>query len=154
MSSKLDYQHQDCALTLAQGLAEYYAANEGVVTRPDDLPPESTSLFKGHDTGHVIFGLSTSLQDETMADTRILLSTDAGFWRYSRYIVADKQVQAVFKQVGFGKIVLYTLLTVPRILRAVWEALRMKKRWPWEPPPSFQDRPLAELRREFGIRII
>ncbi|HTW33989.1 MAG TPA: hypothetical protein VMD53_05165 [Rhizomicrobium sp.] len=151
---KLSYQEQDSAQTLTEGLEEYYAANAGIVTRPSDLPPESTALFTGHDTGHVIFGLSTSLMDEAMADTRILLSTDAGFWRYSRYITADKQAKAIFKQVGFGKVVLYTLLMTPRILRAIWEAVCMKKRWPWEPPPSFQTRSLGELRCEFQIRII
>ena len=98
--------------TLAEGLEEYYAANAGIVTRPSNLPPESVALFKGHDTGHVIFGLSTSLTDEAMADTRILLSTDAGFWRYSRYLTADEQTKAIFKQVGYGKVALYTLLAV------------------------------------------
>ena len=153
-STKLRYQEQNSPQTLAEGLEEYYAANIGIVTRPSDLPAESVALFVGHDTGHVIFGLSTSLTDEAMADTRILLSTDAGFWRYSRYITADKQAKAIFKQVGYGKVALYTLLAVPRILRAVWEAMRMKKLWPWEPPPSFQTRTLADLRREFRIGVI
>lgn len=151
---KLRYQQQDSAQTLAEGLEEYYAANAGVVIRPSDLPPESAALFKGHDTGHVIFGLSTSLPDEAMADTRILLSTDAGFWRYSRYITADKQAKAILQQIGYTKVVFYTLLALPRMLRAAWGAVRMKKRWPWEPPPSFQTRSLAELRHEFQIRII
>jgi len=151
---KLRYQEQDSAQTLAEGLEEYYAANTGIATRPRDLPPESVALFVGHDTGHVIFGLTTSLTDEAMADTRILLSTDAGFWRYSRYITADKQAKAIFKQVGYGKVAFYSLLALPRILRAVWEALRTRKRWPWEPPPSFQTRSLAELRREYRIRIV
>ena len=152
--AKLRYQEQNSPQTLAEGLDEYYAANLGIVTRPNDLPPESKALFVGHDTGHVIFGLTTSLQDEAMADTRILLSTDAGFWRYSRYITADKQAKAIFKQVGYGKVALFTLLAMPRILRAAWEAIRTRKRWPWEPPSAFQTRSLAELRREFQIRIV
>lgn len=150
----LRYQVQDSPQTLAEGLEEYYVANRGIVTPPQNMPPESVALFTDHDTGHVIFGLSTSLEDEAMADTRILLSTDAGFWRYARYITADSQAKAVLKQVGYRKVVLYTLLALPRMLRAVWEAVRTKKRWPWEPPPSFQGRSLAELRREFKIRII
>jgi hypothetical protein len=151
---KLRYQEQDSTQTLAEGLEEYYAVNAGVVTRPTDLPVESAALFKGHDTGHVIFGLSTSLQDEAIADTRILLSTDAGFWRYTRYLAADKQAKAIFKQVGYWNVALYSLLAVPRMLHAAWEAMWTHKRWPWEPPQSFQTRSLAELRREFKIRII
>jgi hypothetical protein len=154
MRGKLRYQEQDSLQTLGEGLEEYYAANAGIATRPRDLPPESAALFAGHDTGHVIFGLTTSLEDEAMADTRILLSTDVGFWRYSRYITADKQAKAIFKQVGYGKVILYTLLATPRIGRAVWEAIRTRKRWRWEPPASFQARTLSELRREFDIRII
>jgi hypothetical protein len=152
--AKLGYQEQDSPQTLAEGLEEYYIANRGVVTRPQDLPPESVALFTSHDMGHVIFGLSTSLEDEAMADTRILLSTDAGFWRYTRYITADSQAKAVLKQVGYRKVVVHTAYALPRMLRAVWDAMRMKKRWPWVPPPSFKTRSLADLRREFGIRII
>ncbi|HUO93303.1 MAG TPA: hypothetical protein VMU22_10290 [Rhizomicrobium sp.] len=150
----LQYQQQDSPQTLAEALAEYYRVNDGVVTRPADLPPESKALFVGHDTGHVIFGLSTSLEDEAMADTRILLSSDVGFWRYSRYLAADQQAKAIFKQVGYGRVLLYSLRATPRILRAIWEAMRTGKRWPWAPPSSFQTRSLADLRREFGIRVI
>lgn len=30
----------------------------------------------------------------------------------------------------------------------------MTKRWPWVPPENYLDRPLGELRREFGIHLI
>jgi hypothetical protein len=32
--------------------------------------------------------------------------------------------------------------------------MRMTKRWPWAPPEAFQERTLAELREEFGIRVL
>ena len=150
----LRYQEQNSPQTLAEGLEEYYAANAGIVTRPRDLPADSVALFTNHDIGHVIFGLTTSLEDEAMADTRILLSTDVGFVRYSRYITADQQAKTIFKQVGYPKVVLHTLKTLPRIARTAWEALRARKRWPWETPETYQTRTLAELRREFGIRVI
>src|SRR5215469_15456424 len=150
----LRYQEQNSEQTLAEGLEEYYAANKGVVTRPRELPPESAALFANHDVSHVIFGLSTSLEDEAMADTRILFATDAGFWRYSKYITADKQAKAIFKQVGYVRVVWHTLLTLPRMLRAVMAARRMKKRWPFDTPQSFRARSLRDLRQEFGIRII
>lgn len=151
---KLAYQAQDSTQTLAEALEEYYRANDGVATRPENLPSESAELFANHDTGHVIFGLTTSLADEAMADTRILLSTDVGVARYSRYLASDAQAKAVFKQVGYGKVALVTLLALPRILRAAYEAMRMKKRWPWAAPAAFRTRKLAELRAEFGIRVV
>jgi hypothetical protein len=152
--AKLAYQEQDSPQTLSEGLEEYYRANLGVVTRPRDLPPKSAALFRSHDMGHVIFGLTTSLEDEAMADTRILTSTDAGIVRYSRYVTTDPLAKAIFKQIGVARVVLYTLRAAPRLARAVWESFYMTKRWPFEPPESFQTRSLADLRREFGIRII
>jgi hypothetical protein len=47
-----------------------------------------------------------------------------------------------------------TFLALPRICIAVREAWRMKKRWPWAPPEAFLNRKLADLRGEFGIRVM
>src|SRR5262245_39817652 len=91
--ARLHYQQQDCALTLAEGLEEYYAANADRVTRPRNLPHESFSLFRSHDMCHVIFGLNTTLEDEAMADMRTLFSCDVGLRRYAAYLARDKQAQ-------------------------------------------------------------
>lgn len=153
-SARLGYQLQDSAQTLAQGLEEYYAANIGKVARPRDLQPESYALFRSHDICHVIFGLNTTLDDEALADVRTLLSCDVGVRRYVTYLATDKQAQALFKELGYLKSVWVTILAVPRIARAIIEAFRVKKRWPWCPPEDFETRALAELRREFGIRVM
>lgn len=149
----LSYQVQESQQTLAEGLDEYYRANVGVVSRPTTLSTESAALFRSHDICHVIFGLDTTLADETMADTRTLLSCDVGWKKYTSYI-NDPLAQAVFKALGLWRTVFITLRTTPRILRAIVESRRMKKKWPWVPPESFQRRTLADLRQEFGIRII
>lgn len=150
----LAYQDQDSRQTLADGLAEYYAANRGRVTRPADLPPDSVALFRSHDMCHVIFGLDTSLADETLADTRTLFSCDVGMTRYVRYLRQDEQAKALFKELGWAKGVAITIACLPRILRAAVEARRMRRRWPWTPPDDYALRPLADLRREYGIRVI
>jgi hypothetical protein len=150
----LRYQQQGSSQTLRQGLEEYYEANPGIVTRPSDLPAQSIALFRSHDICHVIFGLNTSLGDETLADMRTLLSCDVGMRRYARYLVEDEAAKALFKELGYAKALWITLLSVPRILRAALEGLRMRKRWPWVPPETYLDQPLGELRREFGIRVI
>lgn len=151
---RLAYRRQDSDQTLAQALDEYYAANLGVVVRPRDLPPESAALFRNHDICHVIFGLDTTLADEAMADSRTLMSCDVGVRRYLAYLAQDSQAKAAFKAAGYGRTAWITALTIPRICRAAIEGWRMKRRWPWTPPDSFQARPLADLRREFGIRVI
>lgn len=151
---QVEYQRQNSGLTLAEGLDEYYAANAGRVMQPADLAPESVALFRSHDVCHVIFGLDTSLDDEALADTRTLVSCDVGLRRYATYLARDEQARALFREVGYLKSIWATMRVAPRICRAVIEAWRMKKRWPWVPPESFHGRTLEELRREFGIRVI
>ena len=148
------YQEQNSRQTLIEGLEEYYRANEGIVVRPATLPPQSMALFRSHDMCHVIFGLGTTIADETMADTRTLLSCDVGWKRYGVYLRTDAQAKALFKELGMRRAVLATVRSLPRIVRALGEARRMKKKWPWEPPPSHLTRTLDDLRPEYGIRII
>jgi hypothetical protein len=152
--SSAKYQAQASRQTLSDALEEYYALNLGRVRRPSDLPAESAPLFLSHDICHVIFGLTTSLADETMADTRTLLSTDVGVRRYIRYLASDPQAKALFKELGWLRAVAITLAVLPRILRAAAERLRMRAPWPWTPPAGFMDRSLDELRREYRIRVI
>lgn len=154
LAHRLAYREQDSPLTLAQGLAEYYRANGGRVLPPESLTPESRALFASHDICHVIFGLDTTLEDEAMADTRTLLSCDVGFARYSGYLATNKETQAIFKQIGYGTILWGMLKTLPRMARAIREKFRMPKKWPWMPPGSYMQRTLADLRREYGIRVI
>lgn len=151
---RLGYQQQDSMQTLAEGLEEYYSANVGKVVRPRDLPPESVDLFRSHDVCHVVFGLNTTLDDEALADVRTLLSCDVGLRRYAAYLTTDKQARALFKELGYLRSIWVTVLAFPRICRAVVEAFRMKERWPWTPPESFQGRPLGVLRQEFRIRLV
>jgi hypothetical protein len=150
----LRYQSPQSTQTLAEGLAEYYAANEGIVTRPSDLPPASAQLFRSHDLCHVIFGLSTNLSDEAMADARTMLSCDVGFARYADYLRTDSQAKALFAQFGVLQSIWITVRALPRIFRAVLEMRRVRKRWPWTPPDDYLGRSLADLRREHGIRLI
>jgi hypothetical protein len=149
-----DYQRQDSPLTLSEGLEEYYTGHIGRVARPHGLPPESYDLFRNHDFCHVIFGLDTTLDDEVLADVRTLIACDVGFRGYIAYLAKDRQAQSLFKEIGYLRSTRVTLMAIPRICRAVLESWRMKRRWPWTPPESFQRRSLADLRREFGIRVI
>ena len=149
------YQEQDLQQTLAEGLAEYYAVNGERVAPLPSLPAESRALFRNHDICHVIFGLDTTLDDEGMADVRTLLSCDVGWRRYARYMTSDPQAKAIFKDLGYARAVWATLIIVPRMARAMGgRAWRTSKRWPWETPAGYLDRPLADLRRDYGIRLI
>lgn len=148
------YQAQNSNQTLIEGLEEYYARNQGRVRRPSDLLPGSAALFRSHDLCHVIFGLDTTLADEAMADVRTLLSCDVSWRRYAGYMTGDPEAKAIFKELGYLRALGITLWVVPRMVRALFEALRMPKRWPWAPPAEFETRALSDLRREHGIRVI
>jgi hypothetical protein len=128
--------------------------NGARVSRPSTLLPESRALFRSHDICHVIFGLDTTLADEGMADVRTLLSCDVGWRRYGRYMTGDPEAKVIFKELGYARAVWATLIIIPRAGRAIWEAWRSSKRWPWDPPADYFERTLADLRREYGIRLI
>lgn len=149
----LGYQHQHSTQTLSEGLEEYYRANMGRVTRPEHLAVESVLLFRSHDICHVIFGLNTTPGDEVLVDARTVFSCDVGFRHYLTYL-DDPQAKAIFREFGYWRSVWATVLAIPRLGRALLEAFRMKKRWPWRPPSEYLSRSLSDLRQEFGIRLV
>jgi hypothetical protein len=145
------YQAQDCGLTLEEGLAEYYALNRGGVSEPPTFSPLSQVMFRNHDICHVIFGLDTTLADEILVDWRTRLSTDVGWARYAEFYDLCPEVRPIFARVGHLSIGLATLRENRRIARAMREATRMPKIWPWDPPASLMTRTLRTLRRDYGI---
>jgi hypothetical protein len=151
---RLAYQRPDSEQTLGEALSEYYAANAGRILPPDALEDGSAALFRSHDICHVIFGLDTSLADEALVDTRTMLSSDVGARRYAAYLTEDPHVREVFREAGYLKTAWATLICLPRMGRAALEAVRMRKRWPWLPPQDYGARSLADLRREYRIRVI
>jgi len=150
---RFEYQRQDCALSLAEGLAEYYRCHPELI-RPDAVSPESAALFRSHDICHVIFGLDTTIVDEAIADLRTVLSTDVGLRRYLRYLRTNKEAQAIFQRVGWLAVFGATLRAIPRFSRALVQALRAGRRWPWNPPQHHLGTPLGSLRAAYGIRVL
>ena len=150
---RFEYQHQDSALSLAAGLDEYYRGHPGLI-RPDTIAPESAALFRPHDICHVIFGLDTTMVDEAMADLRTVLSTDVGVRRYLRYLRTNKEAQQIFREVGYLRALVATVHALARFLRALAQALRSRRRWPWNPPEEHLSKPLGTLRAAYGIRVL
>lgn len=149
---RFNYQRQDSTLTLAQGLDEYYRGHPGLIRLEATL--ESAALFRHHDICHVIFGLDTTMVDEAMADLRTVLSTDVGLRRYLRYLRTNQEAQQIFKEIGYLRALGATVRAIPRFSRALAEALRARRRWPWEPPEQYLGKPLGSLRATYGIRVL
>ena len=150
---RFDYQRQDSTLTLAQGLDEYYRGHPDLI-RPEGISSESAELFRHHDICHVIFGLDTTMVDEAMADLRTVLSSDVGLHRYLRYLRTNKEAQQIFEEIGYLRALGATVRAIPRFFRALAQALRTRRRWPWDPPQQYLSKQLGSLRARYGIRLL
>ena len=64
----LSFQKQQCHLTLEQGLGEYHAFLKANGKKQLIDTPGST-VIRDHDATHVIFGLDTSLEEESLLDS-------------------------------------------------------------------------------------
>ena len=140
------YQDPSSAMTLGEALAELRAAEGDVTPEAGEL----TAALEAHDVVHIIFGLDTSEIDEVVAHAWMLLGTTlthaelhaAARSRLHRHLSA---------QLGHLGRLRLMLRALPRLVRAARRARRMLKRWPWQGYRQFLDRPLTELRAEFGI---
>ena len=80
--SMLQYQRPDSDLTLAEGLHEYYASREGLVSGRG-ISEQAREFFRCHDAVHVVFGCSTALIDEAAVKLWSFFGTSGGLnvWR-------------------------------------------------------------------------
>jgi hypothetical protein len=146
------YLAPECALTLREALAEYRALNPGLLV-PSHLPPAAAELFRQHDAGHVVFGCDTSLRGETLIDTWTVVGSTAGLRGYLKYFELP-QVNQIFADTGYLRIALGSLRCLPDVIRVLWRSRRQRARWPWAEYERHLERPLAEIRSEFGIRVV
>ena len=67
----LEYQKQNCDLTLQEGLECYYKSFPETTEIFGDNN-ESGTLLRDHDCTHVIFGLDISIEQESILDSWVL----------------------------------------------------------------------------------
>ncbi len=151
-AAALKYLEEGSDQSLSEGIAEYYAHNSALLD-PSTLPVAAAELFRQHDAGHVVFACDTSLRGETLIDTWTVVATTAGLRGYLEYF-KHPQVNQVFADVGFGPILREFVLCVPDVFRVLVRSRRMSARWPWRQYERYLDWPLAEIRREFNIRVV
>ena len=146
------YVVQDSSQTLREGIAEYYARNPNLLD-PAGMPNEVAELFRQHDAGHVVFGCDTSLRGETLIDTWTILGSTAGMRGYTEYF-KHPQVNQVFAEVGYFRIVLEFLRCLPDVGRVIARSWRLSSKWPWRDYRRHLDDSLQELRGRFNIRVV
>lgn len=141
---------QDSPQTLAEAMAEFAATQPGVLA-PDE--PELARFFHAHDACHALFGLTTAIDDEALADTWTLAGTDMTARRYFAYL-KHPELRQLVAEPGLVRVALATLRAVPRLLRVLLRSRRMTAPWPFLGYAQHLETPLAELRARFGIRVV
>ena len=145
------YVDQECPLTLREGLEQFTAM------MPNPLPTDTTTevgkLLRAHDCCHVLFGLTTQLGDEILADTWTLAGTDLTLREYAKWLKQDEFAE-LFKEIGYGKIVLESVKSLPRVVRAIARGRRMSQKWSMFGYQEHLDTPLCELRRRYNIAVL
>jgi ubiquinone biosynthesis protein Coq4 len=145
-----DYRRQHSELTLAEGLAEYYAEFEGQLTGRN-MTREAVAFFRRHDVVHVIFGCDISLSDELIVKLSSIFGTTAGFGVLAGYRLAEsKEIYAGLSHAEILSLMGKTFVLVPR---TIWRCVTMASKWPWDDFDRHLDVPLFEIRERFGIRV-
>ena len=148
-----DYQRPDTTATLREGLAEYYRVNPGLVDPATIADPKSAAYFHSHDCTHVVFGTHTGPLDEGINDLYTMFGVDIRLRDYFMGFVTTAEGKTITKSLldlSLVPLFWHTVKLVPK----VWRITRsMTKKWPWRVPEALLDRPLVELRREFGIEL-
>lgn len=146
-ASRPRYLEPDCPLTLAEGLAELTAANPNLITTTD---PELHELVRAHDSCHVLFGLTTTLEDEALADTWTLCGSDVTLKQYSAYL-EHQEFTKLLHELGWWPLLRSVIRSVPQVVRAIGRARKMTAKWPFFGYAQFLDTPLVTLRRRFNV---
>ena len=151
----LEYQKQNCELTLREGISIYHSSF-----------PDSKEIYKDgsekkiwryHDATHVIFGMDVSLEEEAILDTWAIWGTDFTLIQALSYYKLPelKELQdKLFKELkvsGFLMLYKNVFKTKIKVLRKVW---KMKKKWPYKFPNEYYDKKISDLRKEYGISIL
>ena len=147
----LEYQRADSALTLEHGLAEYYASR-GDLVRGRGISDAAREFFRCHDAAHVVFGCSTTLLNEALVKTWSFFGTTAGLRLLRDYRLPESR--EIYERLEWRDIAVTALRSTTLVPRVMARCRHMHKRWPWSDFDAHRDAPLAELRREYGIRVV
>jgi hypothetical protein len=145
------FQSPRATLTLAEGLAEYFAAHPGLKREDQLASAEAKQFFRSHDIVHVLYGCGTSMPDEAIVKLASLFGTTGGLQVLRGY--THHETLDIYRHLPWPSTLLALLAAPWLIARTLWRCSRQHRRWPWSDNEQFMDVPLAELRARFGIRV-
>ena len=154
--TNLSFQSQNCDITLAEGLEEYraYLRTNG---KKQLIDKPGSTIIRDHDATHVMFGLDTSIEQESMLDSWVFLGTK---WKLKELLAYNKlpELKQLYKDLrhdpGYFKLIMAAIKLLPIKLKIRKRAKQMKKKWPFVSPDSLMNRRVCDLREEFGIKIL
>ncbi|MBP8310355.1 MAG: hypothetical protein KAY46_23970 [Burkholderiaceae bacterium] len=136
--------------TLAEGLAEYFAANPGL-KRGESLSAEARAFFQAHDAVHVVYGCGTSMSDEAVVKLASLLGTTGGLSILRGYRLHESI--DIYRSLPLGG-TLAALARAPYLIaRTWWRCWRQHRPWPWSDHDAYMAVPLTDIRERFGITV-
>ena len=155
----LEFQKQNCQLTLEEGLEVYYEAfeDQGSILRGDTLP----EFIFGHDCTHVIFGLGLSLKEEAILDTYTIYGCKNSIkiiFKAAGQIFKSKELLNLYKKLisEHGLIGLLRLVNSSKKSKKIAriKTKKMKKKWSYIVPKSYLSNQISDLRDEYGISVL
>ena len=141
-------------ITLRQGLEKFH--NEYKIHLSHEKPElsnEAKAFFLSHDIAHVLFGCDISLFGEGSVKIWTIFGTTLGFWKHVRGYQAVNafELSKDFTLIHILNNILKLLLSIPVI---IIRANQMHKPWNWAEFEQYLDTPIAEIRKEFNIKVL
>ena len=113
--------------------------------------------IRDSDCTHVIFGLNTSIEQESILDTWVVWGSKwklKYIWGYQSLPQIKQLYKDLYKEfgvLGFLKI-FWKLGGIKR--NTMFRAFKMKKKWPFKMPEEYLSLKISDLREEHGIKIL
>ena len=152
----IKYTQQESTQTLEEGLEEYYSTNPKQVKEFSDRIP----VLADHDITHVIFGLGTSIEEESLLDTWTIRGTDIS-WKEIYEYAFDKEFKKLTKiivkdQGGWFNVIKVVIKCIPLKIKIHFNRIpMMKKKWPYSNVTNeMMSVSIKDLRNEYGIKVL
>lgn len=114
---------------------------------------EASDLIKHHDAVHVVFGCTTELKDEVLADFWTVFGTTLSLKEYVTLLKTD-EIKEIVMQPGIPATINTFVAAIPKILRLIFIDRGMTKKWDLADRDRCLDTPLNVIREEFNIKVL
>ena len=152
------FQNQNSQQTLKEALEEFYSINVQFKNLAEKNSPNA-KVFKEHDYTHVIFGLGTSIEEESLLDTYVIWGM-----KFNWGVIFDFYKDPEYKEVigdivnkygGYWGIFKIYFSLMPLKFRVLLRCMKMKKKWHYHDiSERLLNRTLQDIRQEYNIVLL